>query len=313
MSISILYQRNHPGKLTITISETKKGNAEILLDSLISQHVCVYDMRSANYYIYDLTTNGGVTQVKESYPWYDGDYNTFTSYIWNIGGRSNAIIFGNIFPFRPEFNGGKPTVKTITNQGIMSIHVSCTLSDGKCIPWIGVYNSNTTTKFIIGKKFTQELGPQMLKKFKCHLALDGLSIRDTIHPHNMSYNDLGAQERENYIPMEVANGTISQISVSQSYDWVPIEDHIYHGTLRYVATNDKDFHMVDDCGNRYRYGIDQFRHFIPLLANGALNGSFEYTVRGGSRTVKYVLVPTQTDKSDLILCDSDSERDSPSP
>jgi hypothetical protein len=311
LKMSVLYQRSHPGKLIITINEISKGNAEIVFNSLMSQHVCVYDLRASAYYIYNLTGNGGTIEIKDPYPWYDGDYSTFTSYIWNIsGGDSSAKIYGKIFPFRPDFVNSTPVVKTITSQGLISIHVRPTASSTSMpSAWMGVYNSNNTSKFIIGKKFTHELKPKTSKKFKCSVPLDELTIRDSLKPQNMAYNDLSQQERETYIPMEVVKGQATQISIYTKYtDWVPADDHMYHGTLSYVSTFDKELHMMDVHGNEYRYGVDQFRYFIPMLVQGKVSGSFKYTVRSGNRTIKYVLVPVQTsDCLDLELCDSDSD------
>ena len=309
--IMTLYQRSQPGKLTVTINEVSKGQAEIILESLIPQYVCVFDLQTRSYHTYDLTSNKGIVTIKESYPWYDGDYNAFTTYIWNIIDHNRAQLYTSIFPFRKPVSAFLPgqglVIKISTIQDISGIYVS---SPSYGCSWLGVYNNNNNTKFLISSsgELIQELKPKTMLKIKSKVPLDGLIIRDSIKPHSISYNDLSEAERETYMPKEIASRLTSQINAfSIITDWVAINDHIYHGTLTYVPSNEKDFQMMDDHAGRYRYGIEHFKCFIPLLSDGKVCGSFKYEGRAGNRIVKYILVPFKTGDNDLTLCDSDSE------
>jgi hypothetical protein len=138
-----------------------------------------------------------------------------------------------------------------------------------------------------------------------------MTIRDNAVPSCVSYRDLSIEERDLYIPKAATIGAL-QISYNYVYvEWVSVDDLLYHGKLTYVPSCDKDIHMMDENGHKYRYGMEHFRRLIPHIRNGVVDGSFKYVGRG-SRQIKYILVPCDNKSSNnLIVCDS-SESESES-
>jgi len=134
-------------------------------------------------------------------------------------------------------------------------------------------------------------------------------LRDAPRPSNVAYKDLTTEESATYIPRDILEpGAIHSIKTTTVYqDWVEAIDHPYIGSLTYVATKDKEIHMVDDNGVKHQYTMDNFRPMIPYLCNGRISGTFHYKAQGSSRQAKYVLVlATGKQANELEVCDSSS-------
>jgi hypothetical protein len=174
---------------------------------------------------------------------------------------------------------------------------------------MGVFNGGKIDKYLIDNNIKHHLPPEGSKIFQATGDFESMTIRDTDMPLNVAYMNLSHNERDLYIPKVVTQGTLRIINSTVYNDWVLATDHPYRGTMTYIPTNDKDFHMMDKNGNKYCYGVDHFRQLIPHLNAGVANGSFKYVGRG-TRHIKYVLVPCDMESTDLVLCySSDSDLD----
>jgi hypothetical protein len=303
--MSSLYTVAQSGKVTIDIKRTADASdTEIHLkrDKSCPMYVVVYDLNAKKSRIYDLTQ---VDSITEKYPHYtDNNYTPFTSYIYSINYLTSAQHYARVFPYQA---GIKPTV-TVGKHHKAVIAIRVQGSNGI---WLGMINTTSLPKYIIGADLkATKLNPDEPMFLKSDIPDSGMTIRDTLLPTNVAYRDLSYDERELYIPKNLTTLQINYTTVYQ--DWVLATDNLHRGTLTYLPTRDKDIHMVDETGNKYRYGVDQFRQLIPHLYNGVISGTFRYVGRG-NRNIKYVLVPYEIDGNDLVLCDSsDSESDSDS-
>lgn len=286
------------GKVTIDIKRTADAlDTEIHLnrDKSCPMYVVVYDLNAKKSHIYDLMQ---VNSIIDKYPHYtDNNYTPFTSYIYSIYTLPAAQQFAKIFPYQA---GIKPTLSINKYDGcVVTIRVQ-----GSNGTWLGMVNTASIPKYMIGAESAPiTLNPDEPVFVKSD---SDVIIRASPTPTNIAYRDLSYNERELYVPK---NLTTLQINYSTVFkDWVLATDNLYRGTLTYVPTQDKDIHMIDDNGTKYRYGVDQFRQLIPHLYNGVINGTFRYIGRG-SRNIKYVLIPYEIDGNELVLCDS-SDADS---
>jgi len=300
--MSSLLSAVQQGKLTIDIKRTADGlDTEIHLkrDKSCPMFVVVYDLNAKESHIYDLMQ---VDSIIEKYPHYtDNNYIPFTSYIYSIKSQTTAQQYAKIFPYQA---GIKPTLTINTTNGVIGIRVQ-----GSNGVWLGMVNASSLPKYIIGIDSKPiRLNPDEPVSLKSDIADSGIIIRESPTPTNIAYRDLSYDERELYIPK---NLTTLQINSAVVQDWVLATDNLHRGTLTYVPTRDKDIHMIDENGNKYRYGVDQFRQLIPHLYNGVINGTFRYIGRG-NRNIKYVLIPYEIDGNELVLCDSSDSDDSDS-
>lgn len=271
------------------------------------QFVVVYLLESKQYRIYEIPNSG---LLVESFP-KQSQYVTTITYIYGIPNLQRAQLYADIYPFQAGF---KPNITIDNSTNVSLIAVIVRGDNGR---WAGIANIGNTDIFICdvdarsqtysGRRY--HLLPQSNIFIETANQLAWMVIRDTEHPQGISYRDLTYMERHIYIPKSVLTGK-TQIHTGVPCDWVYADEHLYRGTLTYVPTTDKEFHMIDGDGRKYQYGIDQIRDMIPHMNRGVISGTFKYAPRG-MRNIKYVLVPCAVTYNDLEICNSsDSESDS---
>jgi hypothetical protein len=272
-------------------------STQISMCSNINQFIVIFDQHNNQSKIYELYAGKNLTA--DFFPYNEEvNYKTSITYIYKIVDRKQAEIYQMIFPYK----GYMPVhcniivLKTINNVHSVLINEHA-----------GLYNYGNTEQYLVRNSD--------LTVLPCNKALfiNGIfeiNIRATKNPSNIEYRFLSASEKEQYIPLSVANGNTSVMSTNENVsEWVLSTDYIYKGILSYVATCNKEVHLVDEKHRKYIYNIEHFRPMIPHMVKGVISGTFKYVPRGNHRNIKYVLVPHQIDdtsSSDIVICNSDS-------
>jgi hypothetical protein len=226
---------------------------------------------------------------------------TSLTYIWQVKTESKAKAYAAAYPFK---SGNSPRMQLKTADGVSIIHVS-----GNGGTYAGIINETTEDRFVIDcTSGLHAIKPGETLITPVTSDLSGLLIKTERVPSYMSYDQLSEAEQVIYIPKSVVYGKTQINSSAVESAWVKADDYIVKGTLTYVPSADKDFHMRDESGNKYKYGTDQFRELIPHLNRGVISGTFQYAPRGSNKIIKYLLVPSLSkgnQKSDLVICNSD--------
>lgn len=305
----VVFQQGSRDKVDITITKYPSDRtAKVKISrgkSLSHGFIIIFDLKAKAHHIYDITCGN----AEGDYPYYDyKSYNPITKYIYNIRNSQVAENYAKIFPYDCGYNMDV-NVKTLGD--LMTIG-----GTGDTASFMGVLNKGKQTKYILcDDNKIYPAYPDKPIQIPTSARIEWLTIRDHATPKNMAYKDLSLSEKQTYIPKEIATGNPVQTHYATVYsEWVPSTDYLYNGTLTYVPTNDKEYHMIDENKNKYRYGIQQFRDMIPYIYNGVVSGSFKL-VGTGNRQIRYILVPFKPEGQDksagLVMCDS-SDSDSES-
>lgn len=298
--MSLLYSKSIQNVIDIEIYSNDPGKSIIKLSGK-SQYVVVFDLRAKKDHIFDLTKIKPKQVMEFDFPSYK-TYDKYITFIYKIDSNANALLYASIFPYQV---GQCDHISTCMNKDMLSISVTGNTS---CC---SIYNKTNKIKYLIYHDLKYCIDPLQTLYINRDVNLSWFTVRDTEFPCDVSYRDLSIQEKDCYIPECVIKGC-HQINYNMVYDkWLDNMEHLYRGSLTYVPTNDKDFHMVDDKGNKYRYGVEHFKHIVPLLDSGKVYGSFKFVGRG-SRQIKYVLLPVKSNEYGLQLCDSGSSSESES-
>jgi hypothetical protein len=292
-----LYRSSTKSNLSLVIYRDDAGKSRIKIFGT-PQYVVVYDLTAVKSYIYQLIEGKtkGKASIDEPFDvMLDASNNVNITYIYRLLNLSSAQIYQNIFPYQ----GGATTAAglIIKTKG----DISSTITSVQRGKYIGIHSKKDV---YVNQVFVKR-DTAMILPIEVNQTLDTLMIRENIgKPSNIGFCDLTEKEREQYIPECVANGSAYSISNQSIFSWENAKDYIYKGRLTYSHTRDKEIHMCTDDGRKFRYTLDKFRHMIPYINNGVINGSFQFSFTGNKK-VTYVLTLCESQQcTELILCDS---------
>lgn len=299
-----LYRSSTKGKITVVITSISgvDSTAKLSVETTNPMFVVLFALTGQTTHIIEVTADPQTGKclheseipIKLNVDWM-GRRNVEASYVYNVKTRKTAEVYASIYPFNDYGNN----IHVGSHKDLFAIGRN---------NMIGVYNDSDQEYRVNGTVIPSRT-PTFVTTRGSNAKLESQSIRlGSGPPLDTSFMSLTTEEQDQYIPTCVEWNT--KIRTTDSYDWMLADDHMYHGTLYYHPTRDKEIHMKTEDGITYRYNMDGFRTIVQYLRDGKVSGVFKYQPRRTGRNVQYHLALVKTTlESDLLLCDSDDSDD----